>query len=310
MPIVVATLRALLRPEYDLSEAQSTTHSTTPARRRQRPARRSVRHRRRVRRARPGPPRQRLDRSRRAAVPDEHRRRQARRLRHGAARPARQVHDVPDREHRRVAVGAVLGRRRLRPVRLRRDRRSASRRRTRSCSSTTPTTRTRRSASCGSWRRAIANPGSNNAFIRTGSVAVAINPDHAAVLARAGLSRADVQSRAAPAGDQPARRPPRAQPGVRRAGRRRRRAPDVAVAGSRARPRRRWRRAVLVGVPVVVGRRPPQPDPPRAHRDRPGLRAPVRNWRSPTSRRGSSDHGALSEHSPVCVMHVLEREGS
>ena len=39
MPIVVATLRALLRPEYDLSEAQSTTHSTTPARRRQRPAR-------------------------------------------------------------------------------------------------------------------------------------------------------------------------------------------------------------------------------------------------------------------------------
>ncbi len=41
--------------------------------------------------------------------------------------------------------------------------------------------------------RAIANPGSNNAFFRTGSVAVALNPDHAAVLARAGLGRADVQ---------------------------------------------------------------------------------------------------------------------
>jgi hypothetical protein len=41
--------------------------------------------------------------------------------------------------------------------------------------------------------KAIANPGSNNAFMRTGSVAVAINPDHAAVLARAGLGRADVQ---------------------------------------------------------------------------------------------------------------------
>ena len=41
--------------------------------------------------------------------------------------------------------------------------------------------------------RAIANPGSNNAFMRTGSVAVAINPDHAAVLARAGMGRADVQ---------------------------------------------------------------------------------------------------------------------
>ena len=41
--------------------------------------------------------------------------------------------------------------------------------------------------------RAIANPGSNNAFMRTGSVAVALNPDHAAVLARAGYRRADVQ---------------------------------------------------------------------------------------------------------------------
>ena len=42
--------------------------------------------------------------------------------------------------------------------------------------------------------RAIANPGSNNAFFRSGSVAVALNPDHAAVLGRAGLQRSDVQS--------------------------------------------------------------------------------------------------------------------
>lgn len=41
--------------------------------------------------------------------------------------------------------------------------------------------------------RAIANPGSNNAFLRTGSVAVALNPEHAAVLARAGMTRADVR---------------------------------------------------------------------------------------------------------------------
>jgi hypothetical protein len=41
--------------------------------------------------------------------------------------------------------------------------------------------------------RAIANPGSNNAFFRTGSVAVALNPEHAAVLGRAGFGRADVQ---------------------------------------------------------------------------------------------------------------------
>ena len=41
--------------------------------------------------------------------------------------------------------------------------------------------------------RSIANPGSNNAFFRTGAVAVALNPEHAAVLGRAGLGRADVQ---------------------------------------------------------------------------------------------------------------------
>lgn len=40
---------------------------------------------------------------------------------------------------------------------------------------------------------AIANPGSNNAFFRTGAVAVALNPEHAAVLARAGLDRRAVR---------------------------------------------------------------------------------------------------------------------
>ena len=41
--------------------------------------------------------------------------------------------------------------------------------------------------------KAIANTGSNNAFLRNGSVAVALNPAHAEVLANAGLGRADVQ---------------------------------------------------------------------------------------------------------------------
>ena len=75
---------------------------------------------------------------------------QARRLRHGAARARRQVHDVPDRGRRPVAVAGVLGRRRLRPVRLGRhgDRRRGAalgrlrRRRRRS--------RLARSACCGS----------------------------------------------------------------------------------------------------------------------------------------------------------------
>lgn len=39
----------------------------------------------------------------------------------------------------------------------------------------------------------IANTGSNNAFFRTGSVAVALNPEHAAVLGRAGMSHLDVR---------------------------------------------------------------------------------------------------------------------
>lgn len=39
----------------------------------------------------------------------------------------------------------------------------------------------------------IANVGSNNAHFRRGGVAVVLNPDHAAVLAGAGLSRADIR---------------------------------------------------------------------------------------------------------------------
>jgi hypothetical protein len=40
----------------------------------------------------------------------------------------------------------------------------------------------------------IANTGSNNAFFRTGAVVVVFNPEHAAVLARAGVSRVEVQA--------------------------------------------------------------------------------------------------------------------
>ncbi|WP_419842060.1 hypothetical protein [Candidatus Poriferisodalis sp.] len=41
---------------------------------------------------------------------------------------------------------------------------------------------------------ALANPGSNNAHLRHGAVTVIVNPDHATVLARAGLNREDVQA--------------------------------------------------------------------------------------------------------------------
>ncbi len=40
----------------------------------------------------------------------------------------------------------------------------------------------------------MANPGSNNAHLRHGSLVVIMNPDHTAVLARAGLSREDIQA--------------------------------------------------------------------------------------------------------------------
>jgi hypothetical protein len=41
----------------------------------------------------------------------------------------------------------------------------------------------------------ITNPGSNNAYLRTGSVAVALNPEHAKVLAGAGWDRSEIQRR-------------------------------------------------------------------------------------------------------------------
>jgi hypothetical protein len=41
----------------------------------------------------------------------------------------------------------------------------------------------------------ITNPGSNNIYLRTGSVAVALNPEHAKVLAGAGWDRGEVQRR-------------------------------------------------------------------------------------------------------------------
>ena len=40
----------------------------------------------------------------------------------------------------------------------------------------------------------MANPGSNNVHIRGGSITVIMNPDHAEVIRRAGLTREDVQA--------------------------------------------------------------------------------------------------------------------
>lgn len=41
----------------------------------------------------------------------------------------------------------------------------------------------------------ITNPGSNNLYLRTGAVAVALNPEHARVLSGAGWDRAEIQAR-------------------------------------------------------------------------------------------------------------------
>ncbi|MDA3039695.1 MAG: hypothetical protein O3C27_09230 [Actinomycetota bacterium] len=45
--------------------------------------------------------------------------------------------------------------------------------------------------------RVVANTGSNNAILRGGTVAIALNPEHAAVLGKAGLDRSDAQKRVA-----------------------------------------------------------------------------------------------------------------
>ena len=83
--------------------------------------------------------------------------------------------------------------------------------------------------------RAIANPGSNNAFFRTGSVAVALNPEHAAVLARAGLGRADVQRELHRLATNRRGELRRLNPAFAGPGGERRRAPSAAV--TRPRPR-------------------------------------------------------------------------
>ena len=122
LPIVIATLQALLRPEYDLSEAQSTTHSTTPLVVVSGPLATACGIAGGFGALGPG---HRANASIGRAV-------RLCLMNIGGAKPGvsdmallghpGQVHDVPHRGRRRVAVGAVLGGRRLRPARLGRHR--------------------------------------------------------------------------------------------------------------------------------------------------------------------------------------------
>ena len=261
-------VRPVRGPEHDaLDDA---------ADRRERSAGPGLRDRRWLRRPRARPSCQRLDRAGRAPLPDEHRRRSSRRVGHGAARPPRQVHDVPGRERRRIAVGAVLGGRRLRPAGLGRH------------------GRRRRGAALGRVRRRRRRPG----FPRSGSCASSpgrsptpapTTPSSAAVRwpspstpttppcwpgpgSAAPTSSASCtawrRTGAATCATSTPRSPGRGDADDELAG--------AALARSRPGARgRRWR-PLLGGVPVVVGRRPRQPDPPRADRGRPGVRRPGR----------------------------------
>ena len=192
MPIVVATLRALLRPEYDLSEAQSTTHSTSPLVVVSGPLARACGIAGGFGALGPG---HRANASIGRAV-------RLCLMNIGGAKPgvsdmallghpgkftmclAENVAESPW-EPCSVAAGfdpldsvvTVIGVEGPHSVVFVDDADDAD----------SPQRLLRVVA------RAIANPGSNNAFFRTGSVAVALNPEHAAVLARAGLGRADVQ---------------------------------------------------------------------------------------------------------------------
>ena len=193
MPIVLATLRALLRPEYDLFEAQSTTHSTTPlvvvsgplahacgiaggfgalgpGHRANASIGRAVRLcLQNIGGARPGVSDMAL-------------------LGHGGKFTMCLTEDIEQSPWPACSVDAgfdafdsvvtVIGVEAPHSVVFVDDADDAD----------SPQRLLRLVA------RAIANPGSNNAFFRTGSVAVALNPDHAAVLGRAGLKRSDVQS--------------------------------------------------------------------------------------------------------------------
>ena len=73
MTVVVAAIRAMLQPAFDLGEMQSTTHCTAPLMIVNGPRCQPLRHRRQLRRAGSGSPRKRIDRSSGSALHDEHR---------------------------------------------------------------------------------------------------------------------------------------------------------------------------------------------------------------------------------------------
>ena len=307
MPILIATLRALLRPEYDLSEAQSTTHSTSPLVVVSGPLARSCGIAGGFGALGPG---HRANASIGRAV-------RLCLMNIGGAKPgvsdmallghpgkftmclAENVAESPW-EPCSVAAGfdpldsvvTVIGVEAPHSVVFVDDADDAD----------SPQRLLRVVAG------AIANPGSNNAFFRTGSVAVALNPEHAAVLARAGLGRADVQRELHRLATNRRGELRRLNPAFAGPGGEDDELPSAALTRPRPRARRRRRRAVLVGLPVVVGRCPRQPDPPRAHRDRPGLRHSRPRVRCETS--GSGALGDGRRHASAASTTLSRSKGS
>ena len=97
-PVVLAAVRAVCDPEFDIDNMQSTTHGLGPVVIVNGPAREVCGPiASRLGCARPGASRERQHRPRAAPVPDEHRRRPRRPRRHGRPGSARQVHLLPRR---------------------------------------------------------------------------------------------------------------------------------------------------------------------------------------------------------------------
>ena len=86
MPILIAAVKAVADPRFDLGELQATTHCTAPLIIVNGPVRHACAVASGIWRARPRPPRQCQYWPRAAFVPHQHRWRQAGCLRHGAAR--------------------------------------------------------------------------------------------------------------------------------------------------------------------------------------------------------------------------------
>ena len=191
MPVVVAAVRAVIEPEFDLTEMQATTHCTAPLVLVNGPARQLWAYRLRYWGTGSGASSQRVDRTSPATDHDQYRQGAARFFGHGAAGPSGQVHPVWPRMRKTVrfpplhvdlgfdpddSVVTVLGAEAPHSVLYAGDGDDPNGYR----------------VLLDLLAMGLANAPSNNAILTGGAATVVLNPEHSSILHKAGLSRQDI----------------------------------------------------------------------------------------------------------------------